>query len=96
MNPIQAQLLLNAGLAWKIEGALGVACVQHISDGTVMLGPTQHTDAHGNTVPSRDDVKPGARGTREFVVKHRGEAHAQMLELLPTDPDTSILSIALY
>lgn len=93
---IQGQLLLNAGLAWKVEGQLGRECVDLINMGAVMLAPHRCIDAYGNTVPSREDVQPGMRGSRQFVVSRFGEDHANELELLPSEPDSTILSISLF
>jgi hypothetical protein len=95
LSPITAQLLLNSGVVWKVEGHVGKSAVEHLTAGRVMLGPTRHTDCWGNPVPSRYDIKEG-RGSRAYVVEMMGEDYAQQLDLLPTDPDASVMALALF
>jgi hypothetical protein len=94
MNPVTAQLVLNSGLIWRLEGAMGRTATDMMREGLVMLGPTQTTDFWGNRVPSRYDVKPGTTGSRELVVERMGEEYAQMLDLVPHEPTTEILTAA--
>lgn len=96
MDALKVQLLINSGMAWTLEGAVGRACMAAIDDGACMLGPAPRTDYYGNTVPSRTQVKAGTRGSREFVVKFFGEQHAQDLELLPAEPTLDILAPVLF
>jgi hypothetical protein len=80
------QNLINSGMAWKLEGHVGRTCMAAIEDGACMLGPDAHMDYWGNLVPSRLMVRPGTKGSREFVVENFGEEHALELELIPNEP----------
>ena len=54
---------INSGLAWKLEGSYGRAAMQALESGACMLPETRHNDYYGNTVPSRNDLKAGTKGT---------------------------------
>lgn len=60
------QGLINTGMAWRLEGAVGRECMRAIEDGRCMLGEQAHTDYWGNIIPSRYDVKPGTKGSPEY------------------------------
>ena len=92
MSPQQLQLLINSGMAWKLEGTVGRGCMAAIKSGACMLGLESHTDFYGNRVPSRHEIMPGYMGTREFVVIINGEDHAASLELVPSEADADMLS----
>lgn len=57
------QGLINSGMAWKLEGSVGRACMAAIEAGACILGPKGFNDAYGNYVPSRYEVKPGTKGS---------------------------------
>lgn len=63
---MDVQELIDSGAAWRLEGAVGRACMAAIEAGTAMLGPVGHYDYWGNYVPSRHEVKPGTKGSREY------------------------------
>jgi hypothetical protein len=44
-----------------------------------MLGRDQYRDYYGNTIPSRDDVKPGTKGSYQFVINERGLEWADLM-----------------
>lgn len=56
------QELINTGMAWKLEGAVGRAAMRLLEAGLCELGEKRFTDYYGNVVPSRFDVKPGTKG----------------------------------
>ena len=66
-----AQELVNSGLAWKLEGAAGRHCMGLIEAGQIMLGEEGHKDYWGNYVPSRTEVKPGTKGSPEYVAERQ-------------------------
>jgi len=54
---------INNGLAWKLEGSFGRAAMSALEDGACMLPEERHSDCYGTTVPSRNDLEPGTKGT---------------------------------
>ena len=64
------QGLIDSGMAWRLEGHVGRTAMDMIERGICMLGPVGHRDFYGNYVPSRDEVQPGTKGSREFVEAH--------------------------
>lgn len=77
------QRLINDGAAWSLQGSFGRAMMDAIRAGACMLGKSPTRDAYGNGIPSRDQAALGTMGTRAYVVQHRGEAWAAMLEQQP-------------
>jgi hypothetical protein len=63
----KAQSLINSGIAWQLEGAVGRHCMDMINAGYCMLGHKGHKDYWGNYVPSRYEVKEGTKGSAQFV-----------------------------
>lgn len=61
------QDLIDTGLAWRLEGAIGRAAIAAIEAGACVLGPVGHQDYWGNYVPSRFEVEPGTRGSVEYA-----------------------------
>ena len=61
------QGLINSGMAWRLEGSVGRAAMGLIHSGECMLGEEGHTDAYGNYVPSRTEVKAGTSGSQEYM-----------------------------
>lgn len=51
-----------------------------IEEGRCLLGPQPAQDARGNRIPSRSEVEPGTKGSREFVAARQGEAWAARME----------------
>ena len=54
---------INNGMAWKLEGSFGRAAMSALEDGACMLPEERHSDCYGTTVPSRNDLEPGTKGT---------------------------------
>ena len=59
----QMQDLINNGEVWKFEGSYGRAAMSMLESGACMLPEEQMQDYYGNTVPSRNDLKEGTKGT---------------------------------
>lgn len=75
------QAMINAG-QWSFQGSMGRAMMRAIEDGRCMLGPSSATDYWGNSIPSRDDVQDGTKGSYQYVVDRFGKDHADhLLEL---------------
>lgn len=66
------QELVDSGMAWKLEGSVGRACMAAIEDGQIALGPVGHRDYWGGYVPSRTEVLAGTKGSVEYVLEHGG------------------------
>jgi len=60
---------INTGLAWKLEGSVGREAMALLESGACMLPKVAHRDYYGNTVPSRDVLKKGTKGTYLNSVK---------------------------
>ena len=60
------QALIDSGAAWRLEGSVGREAMEAIEDGRCVLGPEATTDTYGNRIPSRDEVEPGTKGSREY------------------------------
>ena len=67
------QNLIDNGEGWQSESDLGRAIVTALEDGTCVLGLVAHRDYHGNVVPARDDVAPGAKGSLGYANRLRAE-----------------------
>lgn len=78
------QRVINDGNGWRMQGSMGRSMMEAIRAGECMLGKVEHIDYYNNTIPSRYSVKDGTSGSRSFVVKHRGEEWAAMLEAAET------------
>lgn len=63
------QELIDTGMAWKLQGSTGRRAMDMIEAGLCTLGKTGHKDYYGNYVPSRDEVKAGAKGSAEYASK---------------------------
>jgi hypothetical protein len=73
------QRAINSGSAWSMQGSYGRAMMDAISAGRCMLGRDQARDYWGNTIPSRDDVQAGTKGSYQFVVKQSGLEWADLM-----------------
>ena len=73
------QNLIDNGEGWQSESELGRAIVKALEDGTCVLGPVAHRDYHGNVVPARKDVEPGAKGSLEYANRLRAARGAKRL-----------------
>jgi hypothetical protein len=74
------QRLINNGQSWRLQGSFGRSMMAAIESGRCMLGEFDTRDYWGNHIPSRSQVKAGTMGSREYVVKHYGEAWAKLME----------------
>ena len=75
-NDFDPQELIDSGLAWKLEGSIGRQCMDLIDAGVCTLGPVGFRDYWGNYVPSKFEVKPGTKGSQEFVDARQNEVTA--------------------
>jgi hypothetical protein len=64
------QDLVNTGAAWTMDGSTGREAMRLIENGDILLGEVGHRDYYGNYVPSRYEVKPGTKGSAEYVQAH--------------------------
>lgn len=64
------QALIDSGDAWRLEGSVGRNAMALIEAGKCTLGPEAHLDYWGNRIPSKFEVKPGTKGSQEFVDAH--------------------------
>jgi hypothetical protein len=62
------QILVDSGIAWKLEGSVGREAMHLLEIGAIMLPKTAHQDYYGNVIPSRDWLKEG-KGTFQHSVK---------------------------
>ncbi len=90
MDYEQIQRLINTGMAWRMEGAIGRECMRAIEAGRAMLGTEAHRDYYGNFVPSRYDVVAGTKGSFDFVADAMGMDHAQAM----ADVDADAMAIS--
>ena len=90
MDDEMIQRLINTGMAWRMEGAIGRECMRAIEAGCAMLGTEAHRDYYGNFVPSRYDVVAGTKGSFDFVVENAGMDHAQAM----ADVDADAMAIS--
>jgi hypothetical protein len=72
------QRAINGG-SWSLQGSYGRAMMDAISAGYCLLGRERAKDYWGNTIPSRDDVKQGTKGSYEFVADAMGTEWADMM-----------------
>lgn len=75
---LSTQRAINSGM-WGLQGSYGRSMMEAINAGYCLLGPEgsaalpkDYRDYYGNTIPSRNDVKPGTKGSYEFVVEKMG------------------------
>lgn len=65
------QHLIDTGQAWSLEGHVGRTAMDLIESGVCMLGEEGHRDYWGSYVPSRTEVKPGSKGSPEYVAARK-------------------------
>jgi len=73
------QRAINDGETWKFQGSFDRAMMAAIEEGRCLLGPQPAEDAWGSRIPSRTEVGPGTKGSREFVAARHGEAWAERM-----------------
>ena len=64
------QKLINTGQAWHLEGSVGRQCMDALRSGMCMLPKKSFTDAYGNRIPSRDELKQGSMGTWQNTIQY--------------------------
>jgi hypothetical protein len=74
------QRAINSGDGWKLQGSYGRSMMDAIEAGKCLLGHNRCRDYWGNMIPGRYDVKPGTKGSVEFVIEHSGEAWGSTME----------------
>ncbi len=75
---LSIQRAINSG-AWSLQGSYGRTMMDASNAGRCVLGKTRARDYWGNTIPSRDDVKQGTKGSYEFVADAMGTEWADMM-----------------
>lgn len=70
------QRAINSGSAWSFQGSMGRAMMRAIEDGFCMLGKSGAHDYYGNYIPSRSEVRPGTKGSEDYVAKIMGRKYA--------------------
>ena len=73
------QRAINGGM-WSLQGSYGRTMMGAVEAGYCLLGKSAARDYYGNTIPGRDDVQAGTKGSYKFVVKQRGAAWAKMMK----------------
>lgn len=66
----EMQKLILSGAAWKMEGSVGREAMAGLKAGVYYLPEEPHHDYWNNRVPSRDELKPGTKGTLENASKY--------------------------
>jgi hypothetical protein len=72
------QRAINSGM-WKLQGSYGRVMMDAIKGGYCMLGRHKATDYYGTTIPSRDDVQEGTKGSYEYVIRLQGQEWADIM-----------------
>lgn len=72
------QRMVNAG-EWSLQGSFGRTMMAAIEAGDVLLGRQRAHDYYGNTIPSRDDVRDGTKGSYSYVLDHHGPEWADAM-----------------
>jgi len=63
------QSMIDSGMAWRMEGAIGRQAMSTLECGACMLPKHAHYGPYGNRVPSRDELKKGTKGTFQNAVR---------------------------
>ena len=92
MDDETIQRLINTGMAWRMEGAIGRECMAALKAGTVMCGTEGKRDFWGNYIPSRYEVEAGTKGSFDYVVDAMGMEWAQ--KMADVDDDAMAISFA--
>jgi hypothetical protein len=74
------QRQVNNGTIWSMQGSMGRAAMDAIQSGRILVGLQPHKDYWGNTVPGRDQLEAGTKGTRGFVEAAMGSEWADYME----------------
>ena len=68
---LSLQRAINDGL-WSLQGSYGRSMMAAIAAGECALGERSYRDYYGSHIPARGDVKPGTKGSIEFVEANMG------------------------
>lgn len=76
------QEMINSGIAWRMEGSIGRQAMSLLECGACMLPKEMHKDYYGNTIPSREMLREGTKGTyqncKDFWTKvYEGEIYLE-------------------
>lgn len=72
------QRTINSGM-WGLQGSYGRTMMDAIESGRCMLGKSRARDYYGNTIPGRDDVQEGTKGSYDYVADAMGSEWADMM-----------------
>jgi hypothetical protein len=72
------QRAINSGL-WGLQGSYGRTMMEAIESGYCLLGRSRARDYYGNTIPSRDDVQEGTKGSLDYVRNLQGDQWADFI-----------------
>lgn len=62
-NVATLQEAISNGTVWSLEGSVGRSAMQALESGACFLPEESFADYWGNTVPSRNSLKEGTKGT---------------------------------
>lgn len=65
----EMQNMIETGLAWKMEGAIGRSAMDLLRSGACFLPKQSHRDYYGNRIPSRDEVAKGTTGSLQNAIQ---------------------------
>lgn len=65
----QMQEWILSGAVWGLEGTMGRMAMHNIEVGACYLPDYPTWDYWGNRLPSRDELKPGSKGTLQYSKK---------------------------
>ena len=65
----EMQNMIETGLAWKMEGAIGRSAMDLLRSGACFLPKESHRDYYGNRIPSRDEVAKGTTGSLQKSIQ---------------------------
>jgi hypothetical protein len=72
------QRAINSGM-WGLQGSYGRTMMDAIESGYCLLGRSRAKDYYGNTIPSRDDVQEGTKGSLDYVRNLQGDKWADFI-----------------
>lgn len=75
------QRAINSGM-WGLQGSYGRTMMDAIEGGHCVLGTSRARDYYGNTIPSRDDVQEGTKGSYAYVKELYGAAWADFISIV--------------
>jgi hypothetical protein len=61
----ETQKMIENGSIWSFEGSMGRAAMDMLEAGVCFLGENRTRDYYGSTIPSRNDLQAGTKGTLE-------------------------------